>query len=193
MSSYSFGTEYGTDEINFGSDDIRDYLNTNDSNNLHKINSIRDREVRLLKKIKHYQPTCEQNKNRKIINYCHPNIYSRDGEYDERQRLDTINNIENHYFSGRQLRVNDCIPGKTKKIHKKNREGFQYSDIDDVQYLQKEMEDLEKKNNMLVIFVFFLVIVVLIQYAKVNNDNKPVQLMFLPQSGQQPQITKVSQ
>jgi hypothetical protein len=55
------------------------------------------------------------------------------------------------------------------------------------------MEDLEKKNNMLVLFIFFLVIVVLVQYAKVNNDSKPMQLMFIPQSNQTPQMAQVLQ
>jgi hypothetical protein len=196
MSSYSFGNEYGTDEINVGSYDIRDYLNTNDANNLHQINAIRDREVRILKKIKLYQPTCEQNRNRDVINYCHPNIYSKDGDYLERRRLDNIKNIEDHYFSGRQIRVNDCIPDTQKKIPKKIKEGFQstngYDDVSDMEYLQKDMEELEKKNNVLIMFVFFLAIIVIIQYAKITNDSKPVQLMLIPQSNQQPQTSQES-
>lgn len=193
MSSYSFGTEYGTDQINVGSDNIRDYLNANDSNSMHQINTIRDREVRLLKKLKQYTPTCDQNRNRTSIDFCHPNVYSQDGVYDTSRRRDIIDNIENNYYSGRQLRVNNCLPSKLKKKSSGGttvKEGF---GVDDVQYLQDEMEDLEKKNNMLVLFIFFLVIVVLVQYAKVNNDSKPMQLMFIPQSGQTPQMAQVLQ
>ena len=61
-----------------------------------------------------------------------------------------------------------------------------------MEYLQKDMEELEKKNNVLIMFVFFLAIIVIIQYAKITNDSKPVQLMLIPQSNQQPQTSQES-
>ena len=55
MSSFLFGTEYGTDQISVGSDNIRDYLNKDDSNELSQINAIRDKEMRLFKKLNQQQ------------------------------------------------------------------------------------------------------------------------------------------
>lgn len=174
MSSYSFDTEYGTDQISVGSDDIRDYLNSNDSNDLHQINAIRDREVRLLKKINQYSPTCEQNN--RNIDPCNPSVYAKNVIYKEQHRVN-------------EYPPSICKTYPKKRLPKKStvsvKEGFQ---IDDVKYLQGEVETLEKKNDMLVLLIFFLVIVVLIQYAKGNNDNKPMQLMFLP-SGSSLQTT----
>ena len=179
MSSYSFGTEYGTDEINVGTDEIRDYLKTNDSNNLENINAIRDRETRLLKKIQHYQVSCEKDKNNNAkVDFCSPNVNLKNG-YNEIKR-DIINDIENHYFSGKRLNLNKCIKEKTKN----RREGFQFvdkkQDIYDMEYLKQEMSELEKKNNILLLFIFFLVIIILIQYSNINNDRNSVQLLLLP-------------
>ena len=160
------------------------------STSMHQINTVRDREVRLLKKLKQYTQTCDQNRNRASIDFCQPNVYSQDGVYDTHRRRDIIDNIENNYYSDspfKNIRVNNCLPSKLKKKSSGGTTVTEGFGVDDVQYLQDELEDLEKKNNMLVLFIFFLVIVVIVQYAKVNNDSKPMQLMFIPQSGQTPQ------
>jgi hypothetical protein len=174
MSSYSFGAEYGTDEINVGSDDIRDYLNADDSNEMSKINAIKDRETRLMQKIKHYTPTCGGDYK---SDPCNPDVYSIEGQRRHERRRDIAKNIEDHYFSNREMRSR-CTPTKKTDYMKRKTEGF---NIDEIIYLHDEMEDLEKKNNMLVMFIFFLVVIVLVQYAKCNNDiNKPVNSMYIP-------------
>jgi len=166
-----FGTEYGTDQISAGSDNIRDYLNTDDSNELSQINAIRDKEMRLFKKLNSYTPTCESNKNRKYMDYCQQSVYANDGMNREKLRQDIINDIENKYFSGREIRVRDCIPDKTEKIQT---EGF--NNFNNFNNLQDKISEIEKKNDMLLLFIFFLVIVVIIQYTK-NIDKMQVMMM----------------
>jgi hypothetical protein len=163
MSSYSFGHEYGTDQINVGFDNVHENLYMDDVNDLHQINAIRDRELRLMKKINQYKPTHKQPKNTHGGFVRSPNIYSENSIPRENQLIDD--------------RYNNVTPTPPQKQIQSVNDGFQ---ADDVKYLQNELMELEKKNNVLVAFVFFLVIIVLIQYAKTNNDNKPMQFMILP-------------
>lgn len=169
--SYS-GPDYGYDQISVNSDDLKDFLYTTNANRLHDISKIREREVRLLRKINQYKPTCQENRDRNTIDYCHPSIFSKAGSYIEQQRMDTRKNIEDHYYSGRQFRVRDCTDA--------TKEGFSTNDM---QYLQNELYELEQKNNMLTMFIFFLFIVVMIQYAKVSNDTRPMQVLMMPKEG----------
>ena len=191
MSSFLFGTEYGTDQISAGSDNIRDYLNKNDSNELSQINAIRDKEMRLFKKLNSYTPTCESNKNRKFMDYCQQSVYADDGMHREKLRQDIINDIENKFFSGQEIRGHDCIPDKKEKIKS---EGFnngnrldrldnfnnfnrldngnrldnfnRLDNSNNINSIQNKIYEIEKKNDMLLLFIFFLVIVVIIQYTK---------------------------
>ena len=172
MSSFLFGTEYGTDQISAGSDNIRDYLNKDDSNELGQINAIRDKEMRLFKKLNSYTPTCESNKNRKFMDYCQQSVYANDGLRREKLRQDIVTDIENKYFSGKEIRVRDCIPDKKEKMKS---EGF--NNINRLDNLQDKISEIEKKNDMLLLFIFFLVIVVIIQYTK-NIDK--MQVMMAP-------------
>ena len=176
MSSFLFGTEYSTDQISAGSDNIRDYLNMDDSNELSQINAIRDKEMRLFKKLNSYTPTCESNKNRKYMDYCQQSVYVNDGMNLEKLRQDIINDIENKYFLGREIRVRDCIPDKTEKIQT---EGF-----NNFNNLQDKISEIEKKNDMLLLFIFFLVIVVIIQYTK-NIDKMQVMMMPMQNTSMQ--------
>ena len=172
MSSFLFGTEYGTDQISAGSDNIRDYLNKDDSNELSQINAIRDKEMRLFKKLNRYTPTCESNKNRKFMDYCQQSVYANDGLHREKLRQDIVTDIENKYFSGKEIRVRDCIPDKKEKIKS---EGFN-NNSNNFNNLQDKISEIEKKNDMLLLFIFFLVIVVIIQYTK-NIDKMQVMMM----------------
>ena len=206
MSSFLFGTEYGTDQISAGFDNIRDYLNKNDSNELSQINAIRDKEMRLFKKLNSYTPTCESNKNRKFMDYCQQSVYADDGMQREKLRQDIINDIENKFFPGQEIRERDCIPDKKEKIKS---EGFNNinrldnfnrldnnnfnnfnrldnfnNNFNNINSIQNKIYEIEKKNDMLLLFIFFLVIVVIIQYTK-NIDK--MQIMTAPTQQALPQ------
>jgi hypothetical protein len=176
--SYNLGSEYGYDQINVNPTDFRDFLTT-DVNQLHDINKIDERERRLLKKINTFQPTCQENYNRNTMNYCRPNLFSKNGSYIEQNRMNMRKNIEDYYYSGMDHKIKNCSPSIFSKTHDKKKitEGF---NNDDLQVLQNELNDIEKKNNMLMLFVFFLVLVIIIQYSKINNEHNPIKLMILP-------------
>jgi hypothetical protein len=180
MSSYEFGDEVGTDQINMTSVDIRDYLSMNGSNQMSQINTIRDRELRLLKKIKHYTPQCPTNDINNNIHsneYCKTDFYLHDTPHEKIRHRDVVDNVEDNYFSGRQIRGDKCIPNNqhknTRPVKKKIMDNFTNADFE---YLNIEMEDLEKRNDSLVLFIFFLVIIVILQYSKINSVNNTISV-----------------
>jgi hypothetical protein len=142
MSSFLFGTEYGTDQINVGSDDIGNYINYNNPNNLNQINAIKNKESRLLKKFNQYTPTIQNNNNTRNNNTRNNNtrnnntrnnntrnnntrnsddysVYANDGLNLDKLRYDIINDIENKYFAGNEISVKDYIQ-ETNEKHVKN-------------------------------------------------------------------------
>jgi len=157
---YSAGSDYGYDQINVDSGSLKDFLNTTDANRLHNIDKIRERELRILKKIEQIKPTCQENRDRYESGDTPPSLYSKAGSYIEQRRMEKRKNIENYYYSGREMR-DQCKESDTK-------EGF-----NDMKYLQHELESAEKKNDMLVVFIFFLAIIIMIQYAKAFNNPQP--------------------
>ena len=203
MSDFS-GTEYGNDQVNFDADDIKDLLYTTNANQLHDIDKIQEREARILRKIKEFRPTCQENRTRNNASHCKPSIFSQAGSYIEQNRMDRRSNIEDFYFGDREARMRDCSKNRGKKPKKVL---FNVDDIHscsarphkketfsmgDAQFLQGELDEMEKKNNILVVFIFFLVILVIVQYAKINNGTPPIQVMMLPNNGNgqsQPQQT----
>ena len=169
---YSSGADYGYDQINVGSDNFKDFLNTTNANRLSNIDKIREREVRLLRKIEQIKPSCQENRDRYFTDHCPPSLYTKAGSYIEQQRMNKRRNIEDHYFSGKEMRVNECKASK-----KEVKEGFEVSDM---KYLQEELDAMEKKNDMLILFIFFLAIVIMIQYAKSTNDPQMKVMLISP-------------
>ena len=53
--------------------------------------------------------------------------------------------------------------------------------------MQEELEELERKNNMLTFFIFFLVIMIIVQYAKAYNDPMSISVMILDPRATQPE------
>jgi hypothetical protein len=51
----------------------------------------------------------------------------------------------------------------------------------DIDFLQNEINIMDKKNSNLIIFIFLLVIIVLIQFAKSNNDPVKIYMMRAPE------------
>lgn len=138
MGSYAFGNEYGTDQIHVDSYNVSHFLN--DSINMN--DNIKNRELRILKKIEEYSP-----------------------KYDKKQ----INVKESYINTNNQ-----------KNNNKKDTDNISKFNISDVKYLHNEMENLEQTNNMLILFIFFLVFIVIIQYSNMNNDKIPYKLMLIP-------------
>jgi hypothetical protein len=206
MSDFS-GAEYGNDQVNFDTDDIKDLLYTTNANQLHDVNKIQEREARILRKINEFRPTCQENRTRNNNSDCKPSIFSHAGSYIEQNRMDRRKNIEDFYFGGREARMRDCndthaIRKEQQNLRKKSQKiRFNVDDIQsgstykrrtdkketfsagDAQFLQDEIDEMEKKNNLLVVFIFFLVILVIVQYAKINNGAPPIQVMMLPKDG----------
>ena len=90
------------------------------------------------------------------------------------------NSVKNYLEADRE-RVNSTHANSTRA--NSTREGFSGGegfDSNDLRYLHDELENMDKKNNMLMLFVFFLVIVVMVQYSKINNNSQPMKLMILP-------------
>ena len=135
---YSSGTDYGYDQIHIGSEPLEsaglnDFVTSTNANRLHNIDKIREREVRLLKKLNQLKP------NMKNYDYENPSLYNKVGSFIEQQRMDTRKNIEDHYFSGRELRLR-------KKKKKRMMEGFKGN----MKYIQDELDASEKKNDTLI-------------------------------------------
>jgi hypothetical protein len=150
VNSYLDIADYGYDQINIGSSDINQILNTLDTNSIHDIDTIREREVRMFSKLNAYQPL------QSIPNDKYkPNLYGEAGS----ERVKLRRNV------------------KAIQLKEKKTESFQ-GEMSDIEYLQDELYKMEQKNNMFVIFIFFLVIVVLVQYAKGSND--PMRILVVP-------------
>lgn len=183
---YSYDNEYDTHLI-------KDFLYTTDANKLDDIDKIRDREMRLLKKINNLSPSKTE-----FIDYykkekCRPSMYSRLGGYIEQNRMEKRNNIEDYYYSGydvpdiyktgREFDLNQTQPTKSDPrqfaiesfkqptIRSKIPYQQQLQQSDDIAYLQNELDMYERQNNIYVFFIFLLFIVIIMQYNKFNIDH----------------------
>lgn len=202
--SYLDNVEYGYDQINVGSSEFNHVLNTLDTNNIHNIDTVREREIRMFNKLNEYQPLqTTPIKKLTSYNYCRPDLFSLGGEQHVQLRHNIKENDEDyHYGSGNNFKdqinyythsnkqeklgyTQDLYQKQTPRINS-NRcnsnkkiqiESF-YDNQDDIVFLQEELDKIEQKNNILVIFIFFLVIIVLVQYVKMNND--PIQVLLVP-------------
>jgi hypothetical protein len=196
INSYLDNAEYGYDQINIGSSDINQILNTLDTNSIHDIDTIREREVRMFNKLNDYQPLQSN-----PYNDYQPNLYGEAGSERVRSRRNVKEDIEKYYYgTGSVLKDQLKYPSETNQttidypmlyrkqtpslsqlkamqLKEKKTESFQ-GEISDMEYLQDELYKMEQKNNMFVIFIFFLVIVVLVQYAKGSND--PMRILVVP-------------
>jgi hypothetical protein len=177
--SYSLGTEYGYDQVHVDANDFRNFLSSTDANTLHTIPSIDNRENRILRKINQFRPSCQENRDRNSIDYCPPNLYSPAGESIESDRMKMRKNIEDYYFSGREHRIGDCRQPEQPKQSKQPslvKEGMSTTNGgDDI----RTRTELEKQNNLLVLFAVCLLIIILVQYSKLHNDPR-TQIMLVP-------------
>lgn len=199
VTSYLDNPDYGYDQISVGTDEYNRIIDTLDTNSINDIDTIRERELRMFKKLNEYKPHVHPTDQYKPLSDCHSNKIPCSSLDRDQHRINTRANIENHYIgSGSELKeqLEYDSPKKyfptypnlfkkptpsdkqIKKLKKKEtKEGF-YNDLSDLEYLQVELDRMEQKNNMFVIFIFFLVIVVLVQYAKSNND--PMRIVLIP-------------
>ncbi len=174
MSSYDALVGYGTDEFYVNSDDLDSFASEYTPDYLRgpSVSKIRDRELRMMNKVNQYMPTCDYNKHQTNIDYCQkqPDMYSLKGVYDQQKRQSRRENIEKHYFSGREIRVKgDCDQASPIKQniqqpapvqqHKSKKEGFSGGN-------QQEVVELQQKNDMLVFFIFILAVVIIVQFFK---------------------------
>jgi len=167
MSSFSFGAEYGNDQISAGSDY---YINYDEVNYLSQINKIKNKEDRIYKKI---NKLSECPRSGKIIDYCKTSVYANDGSGRERTRQAIIDDIENQYFSGREP-VKSCNPAPIEKLNampivmQSNKEPFKSSQRNPAERFDDtdRFNELEKNNTMLMYLVLFLVVIIMVQYSK---------------------------
>lgn len=205
--SYLDNVEYGYDQINVGSSDYTHILRTLDANSINKISTIREREMRLFNKLNTYQPLQTPSKEKLApFNPCKPDLYNLGGDQRVKLRHNVKEDVEKYYYgTGNNFKDqlpyphndNQCTrnypwsvytnptppcksPKQSKSYQLIKSEGF-HSSMDDMEYLQEEMDKMEQKNNMLTIFIFFLVIIVIVQYAKTANDHMQVLVVPIPE------------
>lgn len=184
IQSYLTGEEYGYDQISVGSDEFNETLKTLDTNSIHKIPTIREREMRLFNKMNNYE---DNRKKLAPFDVCDPNLFSLGGVQRKNLRDNMKENIERYYYG-----TGDSENIQLKYAKKRTCDHYPQIITDepmkrepminpnDMEYLQEEMDELERKNNILVLFIFFLVVIVLVQYSKSNND--PMKVLILPES-----------
>jgi len=200
--SYLDSADYGYDQINVRSCEFNQVLKTLDSNSIHHIDNIREREIRMFNKLNEYQPQSKKKTQSKDYN---PNLFSIDGERRIQERRYVKDHIEDYYQgSGNNFKdsmeyphPNEQVtasypesmyraqtPHFTPKKKQCEPEGFhdRIIDSDNIENLHDDIEHMKQKNNILVMLIFFLTVIVLVQYAKSNND--PVRLIFVSDKNQ---------
>jgi hypothetical protein len=159
MSSYSAGTQYGYDEINVNSSDFAGIGSNFDSSG---IKSIKSREMRLQQKLN--------------MNQCNPyddlkvDHYSEVGIDRTKSRRKIIRNPEDYFVMGQNDYTNN---------NKKNNALESFKNPVDIHIktltkknskMQEVLEELDRKNDILTFFIFFLVIMIIVQYSKSYKD-----------------------
>jgi hypothetical protein len=145
-------------------------VSTTDANSLHEINNIRTRENRMFKKLKELQST-QSAPNKDCTSCCDTNICGVRGNQKVNARNNIKNNIEDYSMNNLdETRISEAFG------QKKN----------DIDFLQNEINIMDKKNSNLIIFIFLLVIIVLIQFAKSSNDPVKVYMMHVPKGNPVP-------
>lgn len=148
--SYFSESDYGYDQIAPGDSDIRDVLYNNDSNSLDNVDKVYNREQRLFKKLNDKLPRSEFKAHYKK-NKQRPNLFTPLGSYIEQQRMEKRNNIEDYYYSGNDF--------KDRVETFKNK------------YIKDGIlpEDMTTSNNIMIMFIFLLVYIILIQSVNMYN------------------------
>jgi hypothetical protein len=179
MSSYSDGINYGYDEINVNSSNFTDNGDHFESNG---IKSIKSRERRLQQKlhmnmpgpgdlrVDHYSESgCDNTKIRRQI-IQQPEDYFVMGQNDYNKKAHTLES-----FKGKlQKQTNRNIKLLTTKNNK----------------LQEDIEDLEYQNKMLTFFIYFLIIIIIVQYSNTYNVTKSINVTLVdPRTKNEQSIT----
>jgi len=184
MNSYFNGDGYGYDQINVGSTDFNIYKSFNTDP---QIDDIREREKRLLNKMNNFS----SDGNLKPFAACTPS--KECDKYLGSSRRINNNHHHNHNYErnyGTQgvypKKEDDCrydyqnILSRNKTVFpflKKEQEGMYGKETcvgglnDEVHVLHDQIDELEQKNNI-------LVIVILVHYSKHNND--PLKVLMVP-------------
>lgn len=190
MNSYFNGDEYGYDQINVGSTDFNIYKSFNTNT---QIDNIREREKRLLNKMNNFSSdgnlkpfaTCAPSKecdkylsSSKQTNNNHHHDHTYERNYDTHglypKKKDDCQYYHQNIISGNKT----IFP-----FLKREQEGMYGGETHignhniDVEKLHNQIDELDQKNNLLVIFIFFLVIAILVQYSKHNND--PLKVLMV--------------
>jgi hypothetical protein len=105
-----------------------------------------------------------------------PSIYSDDGIYISEKRKN-IRKPEDNYHAGHQISGNQTRrpPVQKEEFYNKSIEGHGPTNSYSTEIQNKH---LQKQNDTLIMFVFFLLVVVIIQYNRATAQ--PVRLMIVP-------------
>jgi hypothetical protein len=190
------------DDIGFGYDQISVSLsefnyNTEglDANSFNKISTVREREDRILKKLNVLQPPCINGNTRQSNGVCNPDLSSVDGVRRVQHRRDVKNNIENYFHTAgnyldKQLVYENNEPPihtliqNNKKEPVGNIESFSNSIINNVDLLQKELDDVMHRNDMLTIFIYVLLLVVIITILRDNSSRNSLKYLMMRNNNQ---------
>ena len=165
MSSYLFGSEYGTDQIHFSSDDY------NDPNNISEINTIKDRETRILKKLQDFNPDyglVNESLNKRPVD---PSLLNQTMEYKSNIRDNIIKDIENKYFAGVELTNLNAYNSYKKNNIDTIKSDNQFNLMLQHQVSQVKLRELDGKNNILIMIIFILIIYIITTLNGISRHN----------------------
>ena len=165
IQSYLSGEEYGYDQINVGSDEFSQIFKTLDTDS--NIDLIRNRENRIFNKI---NSTIEQPVK---------NLFNTSPVLNKPDNVSDMYQIFEKYYE-KKMKPKEmpymCRYPQVLNYQKNN--GIE--PMTDMASLETEVMELDKKNNMLTVFIFFLVVIILIQYTK--SPTEQVRFVVIPES-----------
>jgi hypothetical protein len=183
MDSYGLGTEYGTDQINVSNNIFPDFLRY-DNNDFHQINKIKDHERRLQEKLNTYNKYNGANtaRNNMLRNEAPPPMvypwYNSANQNAQTNHM-SQNKEPFNYRANQPVTVTQApSPMPQQVVSQQVASGPVYSTYSggagrqlptDVNVLQHELVNMEKKNNTLIFLLCVLVIIIITQYSKSNN------------------------
>jgi uncharacterized membrane protein len=182
MSLYS--DQYTSDDINstLSYDFYETFPNNYDirKSGSNSFQALGNRETKSYKKNKQHAISCESIEN-KPLNYK-PSLFTNDGRYIEQSRQNIRENIEDYYYSGRYINKDDkCVNSSNTNLVKPvniKKEDFTLPK----KICDENIEQLKKQNEIFIMLVFFLCVVIIVQYCNNISGIKPVQVIMIPSS-----------
>jgi hypothetical protein len=154
-----YGPSYLNDSFEDLNDDIIIDIPTYDTNSLNNISNIKQREERMFKKINEIHDLKYNSNNNCNFDICDVRGNQRFNYHKVKDSINYHNDI-----------INKQPIKNVKKIKSERIESFN-NKINNIKFLQIELDEMKRNNNNLIMFLLFLVIIVLLQYTKLRDIN----------------------